>query len=1234
MFYESMFSRSKDVSASYRTQQVGCIFSMLTEKQKAMLSIIKLAFISVVVLLAFTSLGATAQTRVLVPQAGHSSSVNAVAFSPDRKMLASGSDDGTILLWDLETGSQLRALAGHAAPVMSVLFSPDGKIIASMANNGSVIVWDLRTGEKRFSIEGNYLGSNSISFSPDGKILAYTGYGDKTQRISGSAARSVAPYFLDLQTGNSIRLSNEFFSPKLPIAFSPDGKTLAFVENDTLRLLDVKERKSSKSLVLGIAGSLTTYLKPRPENYPAGVPDYMKKGTRITYAALEVTLIAFSSDSTNLIVVATGSGSSRLQRAHALMVVNVSRNTKDVPLAKRLGQSSNCGVTARFMALSSNNVFAIAEDFLAFSPDGYLLAAGRKTGQICLSDIASDAKPILTQDFSGGMAITRHGGKSIFVAPSGKLFMSGRDDASIELWNTKTGTKFRSLSAEAQAVRAIAFSPDGTFLASAGIDNEIALYNTTEGRYVQTFTLQSEGETAITIGNGDFTEEKSGALTIKQILGRNKNGKSIKIVKMNGDNVESDIPPDDSLRAIIGTVTNDIEISPDSRMLASGGDDQIVRVWDLRSGRRLHTLVGHTNIVSSVVFSPDSKTLASSGDDKTIKLWDTATGVLLRTLRSDALGHVLAIAFSPDGRTLASGDDNRLVSVWNLATGDQLLRLLGSTGNVYQVSFGLDGKTLYTASNDNTVNLWDAASGAKLNSFKGRVADNKRAVLSPNGRVMVIGREDGRIAFLNAGTSSVLGYLIPLTKSDWLTATLDGLFDGTPSAMKKMIWRAVENTLDFLPAESFFNEFYYPSLLTEIMAGKRPLAPRNFADLDRRQPDLKLSSSMPANASDARNITVKIEVTEAIPDEKHTQRGSGAQDVRLFRNGSLIKVWRGDVLRGRNSVSLEVVVPIVAGENRIAAYAFNRDNIKSSDATLVINGADSLKRAGVVYVLSVGVNEYANSQYDLKYAVADAKDFAEEIKRQQAKLNNYERVELISLHDKDATKANILKSLDDLATRVQAEDVLVILFAGHGTAQQNRFYLIPHDLGYRGNRTQLDSAALQSILSHSISDEEIEGAVENIDVGHLLLVIDACNSGQALEAEEKRRGPMNSKGLAQLAYEKGMYILTAAQSYQAAQEVARLGHGFLTYALVEEGLRTNAADKEPQDGQVLLREWLDYATERVPKMQQEELDAQKSQGRELQRKKVETNATFEGIQRPRVFYRRETELHQFVVTRP
>src|SRR5437870_11189523 len=119
---------------------------------------------------------------------------------------------------------------------------------------------------------------------------------------------------------------------------------------------------------------------------------------------------------------------------------------------------------------------------------------------------------------------------------------------------------------------------------------------------------------------------------------------------------------------------------------------------------------------------------------------------------------------------------------------------------------------------------------------------------------------------------------------------------------------------------------------------------------------------------------------------------------------------------------------------------------------------------------------------------------------------------------------------------------------------------------------------------------------EKIDAGQILMVIDACNSGQALEAEEKRRGPMNSKGLAQLAYEKGMYILTAAQSYQAALEAAQLGHGLLTYALVEEGLKTAAADNEPKDGVLNAREWLDFATERVPQMQEEKMKESRGLG--------------------------------------
>jgi uncharacterized caspase-like protein len=377
--------------------------------------------------------------------------------------------------------------------------------------------------------------------------------------------------------------------------------------------------------------------------------------------------------------------------------------------------------------------------------------------------------------------------------------------------------------------------------------------------------------------------------------------------------------------------------------------------------------------------------------------------------------------------------------------------------------------------------------------------------------------------------------------------------------------------------------------------------------------------------------------------------------VRLFRNGSLVKVWRGDVLQNQSHATLETTAAIIAGENRFTAYAFNRDNVKSTDATLSVNGADNLKRPGTFHLIVAGINQYSNSGYNLKYAVADGQTFAEEFARQQRKLGTYAQFEVTTLFDKDATKANLEYALERLAgaseakapagapadlqkiSVVQPEDAVVLYFAGHGTAQEQRFYLIPHDLGYEGQRTELNDAGLRNILSHSISDIELEQSFASIDAGLVLLVIDACNSGQALEAEEKRRGPMNSKGLAQLAYEKGMYVLTAAQSYQAALEAEQLGHGYLTFALVEEGLKTGRADTEPTDGQVMLREWLNYATERVPQMQAEKMRAARGLGIEIafvdgEEKKADVSTR--NLQRPRVFYRRETEAQPLVVAKP
>ncbi|HKC87944.1 MAG TPA: hypothetical protein VKG02_18305, partial [Blastocatellia bacterium] len=516
-------------------------------------------------------------------------------------------------------------------------------------------------------------------------------------------------------------------------------------------------------------------------------------------------------------------------------------------------------------------------------------------------------------------------------------------------------------------------------------------------------------------------------------------------------------------------------------------------------------------------------------------------------------------------------------------------------------------------------------------------------------KLLVSGSDDGSARLWDVKSGETLATLVTLNGgADWLVVTPDGLFDGTPGAWGQILWRfSPDNIFDVAPVEIFFNDFFYPGLLSDIASGKRPKAARNVEQKDRRQPVLKLLRADEQNGA-GRMIKVKIEVSEPVSEIQTTP--TGARDLRLFRNGTLVKVWRGDALKGQKQAEFEAEIPIVAGENRLLVYAFNRDGVKSSDAALTVTGDESLRRKGVAYVIACGVNQYANPQYNLKYAAADATSFADEIRAQQTKLQEYERVEVIPLLDRDATKADILLALKRLSNAqatlppgapaalskiqpAQPEDAVLIFFAGHGAAQGARFYLIPHDLGYTGARNALDAVGLRTILSHGVSDLELEAAIEEVDAGRLLFVLDACNSGQALEAEEKRRGPMNSSGLAQLAYEKGMYILTAAQSYQAALEAAELGHGYLTFALIEDGLKKGLADRDPKDGLALAREWFNYAEERVPQMQEREMQTRlllDFAGEDAKAK----NPQQRSIQRPRVFYRRELEARPFVVAKP
>ena len=188
-------------------------------------------------------------------------------------------------------------------------------------------------------------------------------------------------------------------------------------------------------------------------------------------------------------------------------------------------------------------------------------------------------------------------------------------------------------------------------------------------------------------------------------------------------------------RALAGhkSCVNCLAFSPDGKLLASGGSS-LVRLWDVEAGRLHKSISGHPAPVLDVAFSPNGKILATAGFDFKVRLWDVAAGKLLKTLEGHR-HHVTRVVFSPDGSTVASACSDNTAKLWDVATG-KLKQTLAHPDMVGSVAFSPDGTTLATGCNDTTLRLWEAATGHPLRTLKGGPHSVGCVVFSPNGSVL------------------------------------------------------------------------------------------------------------------------------------------------------------------------------------------------------------------------------------------------------------------------------------------------------------------------------------------------------------------------------------------------------------------------------------------------------------------------------------------------------------------
>eukprot|EP01063_Lacrimia_lanifica_P031152 TRINITY_DN5080_c0_g1_i2.p1 TRINITY_DN5080_c0_g1~~TRINITY_DN5080_c0_g1_i2.p1 ORF type:complete len:679 (+),score=159.43 TRINITY_DN5080_c0_g1_i2:126-2162(+) len=203
-----------------------------------------------------------------------------------------------------------------------------------------------------------------------------------------------------------------------------------------------------------------------------------------------------------------------------------------------------------------------------------------------------------------------------------------------------------------------------------------------------------------------------------------------------------------------------VAYAPSGAVLASGGDDRTVRLWDPTTGKCKAVLQGHGGYVMDVAYAPDGRALASASDDRVVRVWNPATGACTATLAGHG-GCVNAVAYSPDGKLLATASDDRTVRLWRTATNEAIGCLRGHANFALAVAFSPDGATLASGGADGCVKLWDTAAMRCTATLQDGGRDAVHTVaFAPGGRVLAAGGRDGAVALWSVPSGDRLRTLV------------------------------------------------------------------------------------------------------------------------------------------------------------------------------------------------------------------------------------------------------------------------------------------------------------------------------------------------------------------------------------------------------------------------------------------------------------------------------------------
>lgn len=622
--------------------------------------------------------------------------VTDMAFSPDGSRLAVASSIG-IWIYDINTGSEAAFLNGHTEHVTSVSFSPDGKTLVSASSDWTIRIWDVNNKKHLRTLEEHSGPVNSVTYSPDGKTLASGGNdGIRLWNIENWQHKFIF-------RGRLANVSS--------IVYSPDGKTLASGGRDGRILLwDAMSGREKK------------------------VIDGHKRSVKQEYYSQYVTSVKYSPDG--------------------------------LTLASWSNNRLLLWDTVKGQSIPINNPYRLSVRSLAFSLDSNTIVTGRYDGTVVILD-----REKLTHKRSLPAHIENV--TTIITNPNANIFASASLDGTIRLWGSVSNIPKRLFFGHTPSVADAVFSPDGKTLSSGGMYGEVNQWDVDSGEFIRTLSVVSDKENNTDDGRGHSWRSKfnriatsivyspdgetiaCGSMDNKIRMWRTNDGEYIRMLNPHTDNAHANHDVDDVRH--VHSVTS-LAYSPDGRILASGGLNGNIRLWNSKRGLYLQTLSDNEDPVTSISFAPDGRTFISSGKRKIINLWDAREWEHIMELKAGFMASSMSsVVFSPDGKTIVGACGDNDIYLWNSETGILRQKFSGHTEWVTSVTFSPDGTVLASSSNDRTIRLWDATTGKIMQKLSGHMNSINSIAYSPDGNTLASTSNDGTILLWNLPTKKQNG---------------------------------------------------------------------------------------------------------------------------------------------------------------------------------------------------------------------------------------------------------------------------------------------------------------------------------------------------------------------------------------------------------------------------------------------------------------------------------------------